>query len=172
MSPRPSAGSQRPHASQHRLRSRPGASATVLAALLVSAGISGATTEPPQEQTMRPATTSTSLGRSGSLPQQPQAPTTQDQATGPAAPGVVLSLEESVESLHASGRLSAVLDSLADPLKQAASTCGTTITAVEPAGGGLLVHLADPGLNACLAREASNLPHVVSADEDMHVGSH
>ncbi len=123
---------------------------------------------------MGPGTTSAS---SQSIPQgsaqQQQAPaTSQGQAAGPAAPGVLLSLDQTVESLHASGRLSTVLDTLAEPLKDAASKCGTTITAVNFAGGGLLVHLADPARNTCLAQKAANLPNVVSAEEDMVVRTH
>ena len=47
--------------------------------------------------------------------------------------------------------------------------CGTSLADMISAGGGLVVRLEDPSLNACLITELAGAEHIVSAEEDMRM---
>ena len=54
-------------------------------------------------------------------------------------------------------------------LRAAANACGTSLAGMISAGGGLVVRLEDPSLNACLITELAGAEHIVSAEEDMRM---
>lgn len=97
----------------------------------------------------------------------PIAPLTNPPPTSPAAIGVLLVLDEEMSDMLAYGEFDTVVQTMTEPVNTAANACGTSITGMISAGGGLVVHLDDPSLNACLITELAGVEHIVGAEEDM-----
>ena len=91
----------------------------------------------------------------------PTGPLINPPPTDPADTGVLLILDEEMSDLLTYGEF--------DTVNTAANACGTSLAGMISAGGGLVVRLEDPSLNACLVTELAGTEHIVSAEEDMRV---
>ncbi|SPT55049.1 Uncharacterised protein [Actinomyces bovis] len=142
------------------------ASATVLTALMLSAAVTGVATGATQEQNMKDAGISVS--------HEPFQPSTATPSTGPAeakpkGPGVLVTLDQDLKQIEASGQAQAVFSVLEESLQRASLACGTTIMAGQVAGGGIVVYLQDPSANACFIKNLKGTKYVLDAEEDLHV---
>ena len=99
----------------------------------------------------------------------PTDPLTNPPPTEPAVTGVLLILDEEMSDLLTYGEFDTVVQTMTGPVNTAANACGTSLTGMISAGGGLVVRLEDPSLNACLVTELTGAEHIVSAEEDMRV---
>ena len=99
----------------------------------------------------------------------PTGPLTNAPPTDPAVTGVLLILDEEMSDLLTYGEFDTVVQTMTGPVNTAANACGTSLTGMISAGGGLVVRLEDPSLNACLVTELTGTEHIVSAEEDMRV---
>ena len=99
----------------------------------------------------------------------PTGPLTNAPPTDPAVTGVLLILDEEMSDLLTYGEFDTVVQTMTGPVNTAANACGTSLTGMISAGGGLVVRLEDPSLNACLVTELAGAEHIVSAEEDMRV---
>ena len=99
----------------------------------------------------------------------PTDPLTNAPPTEPAVTGVLLILDEEMSDLLTYGEFDTVVQTMTGPVNTAANACGTSLTGMISAGGGLVVRLEDPSLNACLVTELTGAEHIVSAEEDMRV---
>lgn len=167
-----------------RLSVRPAAAALgVLAILLLAAAIAsdtmsvpgrtgagaGATAAPGPVTTVAVAPRPTP-GTSTSPPTDaPTDPLTNPPPTEPAVTGVLLILDEEMSDLLTYGEFDTVVQTMTDPVNTAANACGTSLAGMISAGGGLVVRLEDPSLNACLITELAGAEHIVSAEEDMRM---
>lgn len=167
-----------------RLSVRPAAAALgVLAMLLLAAAIAsdtmsvpgrtgagaGATAAPGPVTTVAVAPRPTP-GTSTSPPTDaPTDPLTNPPPTEPAVTGVLLILDEEMSDLLTYGEFDTVVQTMTDPVNTAANACGTSLAGMISAGGGLVVRLEDPSLNACLITELAGAEHIVSAEEDMRM---
>ena len=180
-----------------RLSVRPAAAALgVLAMLLLAAAIAsdtmsvpgrtgaGATAAPGPVTTVAtpPAPGSGAGGDGGTVSPRPtpgtstspptDAPTdplTNPPPTEPAVTGVLLILDEEMSDLLTYGEFDTVVQAMTGPVNTAANACGTSLAGMISAGGGLVVRLDDPSLNACLVTELTGVEHIVSAEEDMRM---
>ena len=89
--------------------------------------------------------------------------------TDPAVTGVLLILDEEMSDLLTYGEFDTVVQAMTGPVNTAANACGTSLAGMISAGGGLVVRLDDPSLNACLVTELTGVEHIVSAEEDMRM---
>ena len=96
----------------------------------------------------------------------PTAPLTNPPPASPAATGVLLVLDEEMSDLLTYGEFDTVVQAMTGPVNTAANACGTSLAGMISAGGGLVVRLDDPSLNACLVTELAGVEHIVSAEED------
>ena len=164
-----------------RLSARPAATAFgVLATLLLAAAIAsdtlngsgradaGATVAPgPVTAVTAPAAPRPTPGTPTDLPSDaPTAPLTNPPPASPAATGVLLVLDEEMSDLLTYGEFDTVVQAMTGPVNTAANACGTSLAGMISAGGGLVVRLDDPSLNACLVTELAGVEHIVSAEED------
>ena len=164
-----------------RLSARPAATAFgVLATLLLAAAIAsdtmngsgradaGATVAPgPVTAVTAPAAPQPTPGTPTDLPSDaPTAPLTNPPPASPAATGVLLVLDEEMSDLLTYGEFDTVVQAMTGPVNTAANACGTSLAGMISAGGGLVVRLDDPSLNACLVTELAGVEHIVSAEED------
>jgi hypothetical protein len=164
-----------------RLSVRPAATAFgVLATLLLAAAIAsdtmngsgradaGATVAPgPVTAVTAPAAPQPTPGTPTDLPSDaPTAPLTNPPPASPAATGVLLVLDEEMSDLLTYGEFDTVVQAMTGPVNTAANACGTSLAGMISAGGGLVVRLDDPSLNACLVTELAGVEHIVSAEED------
>ena len=99
----------------------------------------------------------------------PTDPLTNAPPTEPAVTGVLLILDEEMSDLLTYGEFDTVVQTMTDPVNTAANACGTSLAGMISAGGGLVVRLEDPSLNACLITELAGAEHIVSAEEDMRM---
>ena len=181
-----------------RLSVRPAAAALgVLAMLLLAAAIAsdtmsvpgrtgaGATAAPGPVTTVAPPAPGSGAGGGGdggtvsprptpgtstSPPTDaPTDPLTNPPPTEPAVTGVLLILDEEMSDLLTYGEFDTVVQTMTDPVNTAANACGTSLAGMISAGGGLVVRLEDPSLNACLITELAGAEHIVSAEEDMRM---
>lgn len=174
-----------------RLSVRPAAAALgVLAILLLAAAIAsdtmsvpgrtgaGATAAPgPVTAVATPTAPGSGAGGGGDgetvaprpTPGTPTAPLTNAPPTDPAVTGVLLILDEEMSDLLTYGEFDTVVQTMTGPVNTAANTCGTSLAGMISAGGGLVVRLEDPSLNACLITELAGAEHIVSAEEDMRM---
>ena len=164
-----------------RLSARPAATAFgVLATLLLAAAIAsdtmngsgradaGAPVAPgPVTAVTAPAAPQPTPGTPTDLPSDaPTAPLTNPPPASPAATGVLLVLDEEMSDLLTYGEFDTVVQAMTGPVNTAANACGTSLAGMMSAGGGLVVRLDDPSLNACLVTELAGVEHIVSAEED------
>ena len=164
-----------------RLSARPAATVFgVLATLLLAAAIAsdtmngsgradaGATVAPgPVTAVTAPAAPQPTPGTPTDLPSDaPTAPLTNPPPASPAATGVLLVLDEEMSDLLTYGEFDTVVQAMTGPVNTAANACGTSLAGMISAGGGLVVRLDDPSLNACLVTELAGVEHIVSAEED------
>ena len=164
-----------------RLSVRPAATAFgVLATLLLAAAIAsdtmngsgradaGAPVAPgPVTAVPAPAAPQPTPGTPTDLPSDaPTAPLTNPPPASPAATGVLLVLDEEMSDLLTYGEFDTVVQAMTGPVNTAANACGTSLAGMISAGGGLVVRLDDPSLNACLVTELAGVEHIVSAEED------
>ena len=164
-----------------RLSVRPAATAFgVLATLLLAAAIAsdtmngsgradaGAPVAPgPVTAVTAPAAPQPTPGTPTDLPSDaPTAPLTNPPPASPAATGVLLVLDEEMSDLLTYGEFDTVVQAMTGPVNTAANACGTSLAGMISAGGGLVVRLDDPSLNACLVTELAGVEHIVSAEED------
>lgn len=137
----------------------------VMTSLLLSVSVTGLATGLPKESalsTQSPATSGSPIRLGGGV-----APGG-DQMK-PTGPGVIVTLSQGLEELDAAGQLDQVLSELGEAVAQAAQTCGTSITRIDAAGGGLVVYLESPEANACLVKGLRGAAHVLDAEEDLPV---
>ena len=99
----------------------------------------------------------------------PTGPLTNAPPTDPAVTGVLLILDEEMSDLLTYGEFDTVVQAMTGPVNTAANACGTSLAGMISAGGGLVVRLDDPSLNACLVTELTGVEHIVSAEEDMRM---
>lgn len=99
----------------------------------------------------------------------PTGPLTNAPPTDPAVTGVLLILDEEMSDLLTYGEFDTVVQAMTGPVNTAANACGTALAGMISAGGGLVVRLDDPSLNACLVTELTGVEHIVSAEEDMRM---
>ena len=83
--------------------------------------------------------------------------------------GVVLTLDQVLSERLAAGEVDEVVSTMHEPIQAAAVACGTSVTEVGTAAGGLLVRLDDPSRNSCFIERLSTTPHVEAAEEDLTV---
>ena len=81
----------------------------------------------------------------------------------------LLILDEEMSDLLTYGEFDTVVQAMTGPVNTAANACGTSLAGMISAGGGLVVRLDDPSLNACLVTELTGVEHIVSAEEDMRM---
>ena len=164
-----------------RLSVRPAAAAlgvlaTLLLAVAIASGImklpgkagAGATTA-PGPATAAPAPRPTPGTPTTPPTDAPTGPLINPPPTDPADTGVLLILDEEMSDLLTYGEFDTVVQTMTGPVNTAANACGTSLTGMISAGGGLVVRLEDPSLNACLVTELAGAEHIVSAEEDMRV---
>ena len=164
-----------------RLSVRPAAAAlgvlaTLLLAVAIASGImklpgktgAGATTA-PGPATAAPAPRPTPGTPTTPPTDAPTGPLINPPPTDPADIGVLLILDEEMSDLLTYGEFDTVVQTMTGPVNTAANACGTSLTGMISAGGGLVVRLEDPSLNACLVTELTGAEHIVSAEEDMRV---
>lgn len=147
----------------------------ILACLAAAAALTVITPSPPPGQG---APSSQTTGPSQAPTPAEHSPASDGEPTGaPDAPldpaadviGVVLTLNEELGARLRAEGLTGVLGQLTEPLNAAAIACGAVISQVEAAGGGLVVRLTDPALNACLIERLATAEHLVAAEEDIRM---
>lgn len=92
-----------------------------------------------------------------------------EASTGPPPTGVVLTLDQVLSERLAAGEVDEVVSTMHEPIQAAAVACGTSVTEVGAAAGGLLVRLDDPSRSSCVIERLSTAPHVEAAEEDLTV---